>query len=101
VTFDAVDHAVVAGDLGLPVAVACVVAKLDDVGQLRLERRLELGGGNVVVALLADVGVGACLGDEVSRAVAVGDAGPSWARASNDAVVMVIRSTSSCLALEG
>lgn len=61
VTFDAVDHAVVAGDLGLPLAAARVVAKFDDVGQLGLERRLELGGGDVVVALLADVGVGARL----------------------------------------
>ena len=35
----------------------------------------ELGGGDVVVALFADFGVGACVGDEVEGAGAVGDAG--------------------------
>ena len=35
----------------------------------------ELGGGDVVVALLADVGVGAGLGGELAGAVAVGDPG--------------------------
>ena len=35
----------------------------------------ELGGGDVAGAGLADVGVGAGLGDEIAGAVAVGDAG--------------------------
>ena len=39
------------------------------------EGRLELGCGDVVVALFADVGVGAGVGHEVTGAVAVGDSG--------------------------
>jgi hypothetical protein len=42
---------------------------------LGLELRDELGGGDVVVALLADVGVGAGFGGELAGAVAVRDPG--------------------------
>ena len=74
-SFDAGDDAVVAGDFGFPCASLGVVAEGDYVGQLGFEGRLEFGGGDVVVALFADVGVGAGFGDEVSGAVAVGDSG--------------------------
>ncbi len=63
------------GDFGVPAAFGCVVAERGGVGELGLELRDELRGGDVVVALLADVGVGAGLGGELAGAVAVGDPG--------------------------
>jgi hypothetical protein len=52
-----------------------VVPQRLDVGELVGECRGELGGGHEVVALLADVGVGAGLLGEVASAVAVRDPG--------------------------
>jgi hypothetical protein len=80
VALDAGDDAGVRGDLGVPAAGDGVVADRPhaedgDVGQLGLELGDELRGGDVVVALLADVGVGAGLGGELAGAVAVRDAG--------------------------
>jgi hypothetical protein len=65
----------VPGYFGVPAALDGVVAERGDVGELGLELRDELVGGDVVVALLADVGVGAGFGGELARAVAVGDPG--------------------------
>ena len=72
---DAGDDAVVTGNLGSPAAGLGVITKRVDVGELGFERGLELRGGDLVVALFADVGVGTGVGDEVSGAVAVGDSG--------------------------
>lgn len=66
---DAVDHPLMAGGFGVPSSARGVVAR--DVVELGLEGWAELGGGDEVVALLADVGVGAGVGDEVPGAVAV------------------------------
>ena len=63
------------GDLGVPAAFGGVVAERGDVGKLGLELGDELGGGDVVVALLADVGVGAGFGGELAGSVAVRDPG--------------------------
>jgi hypothetical protein len=59
--------------LGLagPPALLGVGLKRLDVGELVDQHRGELGGGDEVVALLADVGVGAGLLGEVAGAVAV------------------------------
>jgi hypothetical protein len=51
----------VPGDFGVPAAFGGVVAECGDVGELGLELGDELRGGDVVVALLADVGVGAAI----------------------------------------
>ncbi len=59
----------------MPAAFGCVVAERGGVGELGLELRDELRGGDVVVGLLADVGVGAGLGGELAGTVAVGDLG--------------------------
>lgn len=72
---DAGDDAGVAGDFTVPSACVGVVAKDGLVGELFLKLWHELFCGGVVVALFADVGVGARFGCEVSRAVAVGDTG--------------------------
>src|ERR1700730_3811812 len=58
VAVDAGDDAFVAGGFGVPSPCLGVVAECVDVGELRFEGGLELGGGDVVVALFADVGVG-------------------------------------------
>lgn len=52
-----------------------VVAQRPHVGNLGLEDDGELGGGDEVGAVFADVGVGAGLGDELAGAVPVGDGG--------------------------
>ena len=52
-----------------------VFSQSHDIGQLGSQRVGELRCGEVVVALLTDVGVGARAGDWVASAVAVGDAG--------------------------
>jgi hypothetical protein len=75
VALDAGDDAGVPGDLGVPAACGGVVAQRGEVGELGLELRDEFGGGDVVVALLADVGVGAGLGGELAGAVPVRDPG--------------------------
>jgi hypothetical protein len=69
VVVDAGDDACVAGDFGVPAAFGRVVVECGDVGELGLELGDELGGGDEVVALLADVGVGAGLGGELAGAV--------------------------------
>ena len=66
VSCDAVDDAGVTGDFGVPTAGFGVFAERGDVGELRLQGRHELGAGGEVVALFADVGVAAGLGDEVA-----------------------------------
>ena len=55
-TVDAGDDSLVACGLGVPPVCLGVVAEVVDVGELSFERGLELGGGDVVVALFADVG---------------------------------------------
>ncbi len=72
---DAGDNAFVAGDFGVPPACLGVVAQGVNVGKLGFEDGLKLGGSDVVVALFADVGVGASVGDEPAGAVTVSDAG--------------------------
>jgi hypothetical protein len=71
VALNAGDDACVPGNLGVPAAFGGVVAERRDVGELGLEGGDELGGGDVVVALLADVGVGTCFGCELPGAVPV------------------------------
>ena len=66
VVFDAGDHAGMAGHLGVPAARLSVVAQRRDVGELGLQLWQELGGGDEVVALLADVGIRASLGGQVT-----------------------------------
>ena len=44
-----------------------VVAEGVNVGKLGFEDGLKLGGSDVVVALFADVGVGASVGDELAE----------------------------------
>jgi hypothetical protein len=63
VALDVGDDPGVAGHLGVPAACLGVVAERPHVGQLALECGQELGGSDEVVALLADVGVGAGVGD--------------------------------------
>src|SRR6266498_359030 len=75
VALDAGDDAGVAGHLGVPATRLGVVAERSHVGKLRVEGGEELGGGDEVVALLAEVGVGAGLGHQIAGAVAVGYAG--------------------------
>jgi putative transposase len=58
VALDAGDDAGVAGHLGVPATRLGVVAERLHVGQLGPEGGEELGGGDEVVALLADIGVG-------------------------------------------
>ena len=75
-TVDAGDDVFVAGGLRFLLPVAWVLfPEVVDVGELGFERGLELGGGDIVVALFADVGIRTGVGDEVSGAVAVGDSG--------------------------
>jgi hypothetical protein len=66
VTSDTGDDTGVSGDFGIPAALGRVVVEGGDVVELGLEGGDELGGGDEVVALLADVGVGACLGDQLA-----------------------------------
>ena len=68
-----VDDGVVAGCFSVPSAVVGVGFELFDVVDLGVDCGGEFGCGGVVVALLADVGVGACTGGEVAGAVAVSD----------------------------
>jgi hypothetical protein len=75
VAFDAGDDAGVAGHFGVPAACFGVVAQGAHVVELGLELGPEVGGGDEVVALLADVGVRAGFGGQVAGAVAVGDSG--------------------------
>ena len=75
VAVDAGDDAFVTGGFGVPSSALGVVPELVDVGELGFKRWLELWGRKVVVALFADVGVGAGVGDEVAGAVAVRYAG--------------------------
>src|SRR5664280_1046290 len=72
---DAGDDAGVAGDFGVPASGLGVLAQLGDVGEVGLQGGDEFRAGGEVVALLADVGVGAGFGDEVARAVAMRDTG--------------------------
>jgi len=74
VAAEGVGDALVSGVFVGPAALSGVVAQLDDVGELGTEHAASGGVGDVVIALLADVGVGACAGGEVSAAVAVRDA---------------------------
>lgn len=64
--FEAGDDAGVAGHLGVPAACLGVVAQGEHVVELGLELGEELGGGDEVVSLLADVGVGAGFGGQVT-----------------------------------
>jgi transposase len=66
VGFEAGDDALVAGGLGGPAAGFGVVAELADVVELSGDGGGEVGGGDVVGAGLADVGVGAGVGGEVA-----------------------------------
>jgi hypothetical protein len=66
VVFEAVDNPLVAGDLGCSAASVGVVAQLSDVVELGGDRRDELGGGGEAGAGLADVGVGAGVGGDVT-----------------------------------
>jgi len=81
VALEAVGDALVSGGFGVPASGLGVVVEGVDVGELGLERGDELGCGLVVVALLADVGVGAGAGDLGARAEAVRDAGLEHLRA--------------------
>ena len=63
---EAGDDALVAGGLGGPTSCLCVITKLVDVGELALEGRGEVGGGDEVGAGLADVRVGTSVGGEVA-----------------------------------
>src|SRR5215203_5893679 len=74
-SLEACDESGVSGNLAVPAALHGVVAKGLGVGKLILELRQELGAGLVVVAVLADVGVGAGFGREVAGAVAVRNSG--------------------------
>jgi hypothetical protein len=65
VALDAGDDAGVSGDFGVPAALGGVVMQFGDVGNLGLQCGDELGGGDEVVAMFADVGVGAGLGGEL------------------------------------
>ena len=69
------DELLVPVDLAVPAALVGVIAEGVDVGELFLKCGSELGGGDVVVAVFADVGVGAGVGGEVAAAVAVRDPG--------------------------
>lgn len=71
----ACDEAGVPGDFAVPAALDGVVVECVGVGELVFELGQEVGAGLVVVAVLADVGVGAGVGGEVAGAVAVRDAG--------------------------
>jgi hypothetical protein len=62
VFLDAGYDACVPGDFGVPAAFGGVVAERGGIGELGLEGWGELGSGDEVVALLADVGVWACFG---------------------------------------
>ncbi len=73
VAFEVVDDCVVTGRFGVPSAGVGVGFELFEVVDLGVDCGGELGRGCVVVALLADVGVGACAGGEVAGAVAVSD----------------------------
>jgi len=75
VLLDAGDDARVPGDFGMPAAFGGVVAERGGVGELGLEGGDELLGGGEVVALLADVGVLACLGGKLPGAVSVRNPG--------------------------
>ena len=55
---DAIDDPLVARRFGVPSATAGVVSQGGDVVALGLEGGAELGGGDEVLALLADVGSG-------------------------------------------
>jgi hypothetical protein len=65
----------VAGGVAVPAAGLCVGLQVLDVGELVADGVGEFRAGDVVVAGLADVGVGARAGGLVPGAVAVGDAG--------------------------
>ncbi|MDQ2739465.1 MAG: hypothetical protein M3Y35_12815 [Actinomycetota bacterium] len=65
------DDARVVSDFGVPSAGFGVLAERGDVGELGLQGGGEFDAGREVVALFADVGVGAGLGGEVAGAVAV------------------------------
>ncbi len=54
VALEAGDDAGVPGDFGVPAAVDGIVVEGGEVGELGLERGDELGGGDEVVALLAE-----------------------------------------------
>jgi hypothetical protein len=75
VGLEAFDELFVTVGFAGPAAQVGVVAQSLDVGELILECGCELGCGHVVVAVFADVGVGAGFGGEVSAAVAVGHSG--------------------------
>src|SRR5215211_8390449 len=69
------DEAGVSGDFAVPSAFDRIIVEGFRVGELILELGQELGAGLVVVAVLADVGVGAGFGGEVAGAVAVRNSG--------------------------
>jgi hypothetical protein len=75
VSLEAGDDSGVAGDFAVPAASPRVVAQGDFVVELGLQLWHEFGCGGVVVALLADVGVGAGIGGQMAGAVSVGDTG--------------------------
>ena len=62
-------------NFAVPTALERVISEFGFVVHLRLDLGQEIGAGGVVIALFADVGVGASFGREVARAVSVGDAG--------------------------
>ncbi len=64
-----------------PPPVLSVLSEGGDIGELGLELGDKLWRGDEVVALLADVGVGAGLGDEVAGTVAVRHPGLEHLRA--------------------
>ena len=63
---EAVNHVGMTGHFAVPTAGLGVLAERGDVGELGLQGWHELDAGGEVVALLADVGVAAGFGDQVS-----------------------------------
>ena len=66
VVLQAGDEAGVSGDFAVPSAFDRIIVEGFRVGELILELGQELGAGLLVVAVLADVGVGAGFGGEVA-----------------------------------
>src|SRR5205085_8461246 len=81
VALDAGDDTGVAGHLGVPTPSLGILAEHGDIGELGFEFGDKLWRRHEVVALLADVGVGTSLGDEVAGAVAVRNPGLEHFRA--------------------
>src|SRR4051812_24627712 len=75
VAVEGVGDPLMSGSFTGPAALFGVVAECPDVVELGVQDWGELWGGDEVVAGFAHVGVGACSGGEMARAVATGKAG--------------------------